>query len=135
MWLIKKRPPVIKRMFKVFLDKKFDGTYINKVYQDGDILYANIHLPEHKELSDLEKLLPNLQQEVGATAVKLGKVSGKYVEILFGMRKLEKIDFDMKLLHEDSLKVEFPSAYGKHILGLRRWGIVSPAQRWGHTHG
>jgi hypothetical protein len=116
MWLIRKRPPVIKRMFKVFLDKKFDGTYINKVYQDGDTLYTNIHLPEHKELSDLEKLLPNLQQEVGAKAVKLGKVSGKYVEILFGMRKLDKINFDINRLHENSLKVEFPSAYGKHIL-------------------
>jgi hypothetical protein len=116
MWLIKKRPPVIKRMFKVFLDKKFDGTYINKVYQDGDILYANIHLPEHKELSDLEKLLPNLQQEVGATAVKLGKVSGKYVEILFGMNKLIDIDFDTSMLQPNTLKLRFPSAFGEYIL-------------------
>jgi hypothetical protein len=116
MWLIKKRPPVIKRMFKVFLDKKFDGTYINKVYQDGDILYTNIHLPEHKELSDLEKLLPNLQQEVGATAVKLGKVSGKYVEILFGMNKLIDIDFDTSMLQPNTLKLRFPSAFGEYIL-------------------
>jgi hypothetical protein len=116
MWLIKKRPPVIKRMFKVFLDKKFEGTYINKVYQDGDILYTNIHLPEHKELSDLEKLLPNLQQEVGATAVKLGKVSGKYVEILFGMNKLIDIDFDTSMLQPNTLKLRFPSAFGEYIL-------------------
>jgi DNA segregation ATPase FtsK/SpoIIIE-like protein len=116
MWLVRKRPPVIKRMFKVFLDKKFDGTYINKVYQDGDILYANIHLPEHKELSDLEKLLPNLQQEVGATAVKLGKVSGKYVEILFGMNKLIDIDFDTSMLQPNTLKLRFPSAFGEYIL-------------------
>jgi hypothetical protein len=116
MWLVRKRPPVIKRMFKVFLDKKFDGTYINKVYQDGDILYANIHLPEHKELSDLEKLLPNLQQEVGATAVKLGKVSGKYVEILFGMNKLIDIDFDTSMLQPNTLKLKFPSAFGEYIL-------------------
>jgi hypothetical protein len=113
---LKKRHQLTNRIFNVLLEKKFEGAYINKIYQEEDTVYANIHLPEHKELSDLEKLLPNLQQEVGATAVKLGKVSGKYVEILFGMRKLEKIDFDMKLLHEDSLKVEFPSAYGKHIL-------------------
>jgi DNA segregation ATPase FtsK/SpoIIIE-like protein len=98
------------------LEKKFEGAYINKIYQEEDTIYANIHLPEHKELSDLEKLLPNLQQEVGATAVKLGKVSGKYVEILFGMRKLEHVNFDKKLLHEDSLKIELPSAYGRHIL-------------------
>jgi hypothetical protein len=116
MWLVRKRPPVIKRMFKVFLDKKFDGTYINKVYQDGDILYTNIHLPEHKELSDLEKLLPNLQQEVGATAVKLGKVSGKYVEILFGMNKLIDIDFNTSMLQPNTLKLRFLSAFGEYIL-------------------
>jgi hypothetical protein len=85
---LKKRHPLTNRIFNVLLEKKFEGAYINKIYQEEDTVYANIHLPEHKELSDLEKLLPNLQQEVGATAVKLGKVSGKYVEILFGMRYL-----------------------------------------------
>jgi hypothetical protein len=117
---LKKRHPLTNRIFNVLLEKKFEGAYINKIYQEDDTVYTNIHLPEHKELSDLEKLLPNLQQEVGATAVKLGKISGKYVEILFGMRYLgsadEPIYFNEKLLHEDSLKVEFPSAYGKHIL-------------------
>lgn len=117
MWFhLKKRHPLINRMFRVFLDKKFEGTFINQVYQKDDIVYANIHLPEKKDCSDLEKILPNLQQEVGATAVKLGKRNGKHIEILFGMRKLEKINFHTGLLHEDSLKVELPSAYGKHII-------------------
>lgn len=114
--MFNKKHPIVKRIFKVFLEKKFDGTFINKVYQDMDTIYANIHLPEHKERADLEKLLPNLQEEIGATAVKLGKVSGKYVEILFGMRELKDINFSSSLLHEGTLKVEFPSAYGKHIL-------------------
>lgn len=116
MFSFKKRHPIVKRMFKVFLDKKFQGTYINKVYQEMDTIYANIHLPEHKERADLEKLLPNLKEEVGATAVKLGKVSGKYVEILFGMRELSDNNFSSSLLHEDSLKVTFPSAFGEYIL-------------------
>lgn len=119
-FFLKQRHPITKRLFKVFLDKKFQGTYINKIYQEMDTIYANIHLPEHKECSDLEKLLPNLQQEIGATAVKLGKINGKYVEILFGMRELgskdKPINFSSSLLHEGTLKIEFPSAYGKHIL-------------------
>jgi S-DNA-T family DNA segregation ATPase FtsK/SpoIIIE len=114
--MFKKKHPIVQKMFKVFLEKKFTGTYINRIYQEMDTLYANIHLPEHKECSDLEKLLPNLQEEVGATAVKLGKKNGKYVEILFGMRKLENNNFSSSLLHEDTLKVVFPSAYGEYIL-------------------
>jgi hypothetical protein len=113
---MKKKHPITKRLFRVFLEKKFEGAYINKIYQENDILYANIHLPEQKDIADLEKIMPNLQQEVGATAVKLGKVKGKYVELLFGMRELSDIDFSSSLLHYDSLKVEFPSAYGKHVL-------------------
>lgn len=114
--MFKRKHPITKRLFKVFLEKKFDGLYINKIYQEMDTLHANIHLPEHKELSDLERLLPNLQQEIKATAVKLGKVKGKYVEILFGMRELDKIDFSSSLLHEGTLEVTFPSAYGQHVL-------------------
>jgi S-DNA-T family DNA segregation ATPase FtsK/SpoIIIE len=114
--MFRKKHPIVKKMFKVFLEKKFVGTYINRVYKEDDTLYANIHLPEHKDTSDLEKLLPNLQEEVGATAVKLGKKSGKSVEILFGMRKLQNNTFSSSLLHENSLKVTFPSSYGEYIL-------------------
>ncbi len=114
--IFRKRHPITMKLFRVFLDKKFEGTFINKVYQKGDTIHANIHLPEHKDCSDLEKLLPNLKEELGATAVKLGRKGGKNIEILFGMRELHDVDFEESLLHPDSLKVEFPSAYGKHIL-------------------
>lgn len=114
--LLRRKHPIVKRMFKLFLDKKFEGTWINSIVQEDDMLKANIHLPEHKERADLEKLLPNLQQELGATAVKLGKVSGKNFEILFGMRELGVVKFNESLLHMDTLQLEFPSAYGKHIL-------------------
>lgn len=113
---LKKKHPYIKRMYNVLLQKGFEKAYINKVYQEGDVIYANIHLPETKDIADLEKILPNLQQEFQATAVKLGKKSGKYIEILFGMKKLEQLNFTPELLHHDSLKLEFPSAYGKHII-------------------
>lgn len=114
--VLRRKHPLVKRIFRVFLDKKFEGTYINRVYQDGDVIYANIHLPEGKERADLEKILPNLQQEVKATAVKLGKISGKSFEIVFGMRELDNTNFDLSLLHKETLKIEFPSAYGKAIL-------------------
>lgn len=116
MAFLKRKHPFIKRMYQVFLEKGFVGTYINEVYQENDTVYANIHLPEKKEHSDLEKILPNLQQELNATAVRFGKKSGKYVEIQFGMKKLADMDFSEDLLKEGTLKVEFPSAYGKHIL-------------------
>lgn len=110
------RNPLIKRMYKVLLEKGFEGTYINKVYQEGYVLIANIHLPEDKERSELENILKNLQQEFGATAVKIGKQSGKYFEIHFGMNKLKNVNFDQSMLFHNSLKVMFPSAYGEKII-------------------
>ena len=116
MVFLKKKHPITTRIFQVLLEKGFERTYTNKIYQKDDTLHVNLHLPENKELADLEKILPNLQQEVAATAMKLGKVSGKNVEILFGMKKLGKFLFSKKLLTADSLKVTFPSAYGSQIL-------------------
>lgn len=86
------------------------------MYQDDDVIHLNLKIPETRDLKALEKLLPNLQQELAALDVKLGNVNGKRVEILFGMRKLEKINFHPSLLREDTLQVEFPSAFGSHIL-------------------
>lgn len=111
--LKKKKHPLVNRIYKVLLDKGFEGTFINKVYQEGHTLHLNIHLPEGKERSNLDSILPNLQQEVAATAVKYGKVNGKYFEILFGMRELEDTPFSTLLLNEGTLKVVFPSAYGE----------------------
>lgn len=115
-YILRKRNPIVDRIFKVLLEKGFDGAFINKVYQEKHVLYVNIHLPESKEQSDLDNILPNLRQEVAATSVKYGKVSGKYFELMFGMRKLEDIAFHSSLLHDGTLKVVFPSAYGEHIL-------------------
>jgi hypothetical protein len=112
----KKKHPLVNRIHNVLLEKKFEGAWINRIYQEDEIIYANIHLPEQKERADLEKILPNLQQEVGATAVKLGKISGKHFEIMFGMRELEDIPFNVTMLIEDTLKLRFPSAYGEAIL-------------------
>jgi hypothetical protein len=112
----KKKHPLVNRIHNVLLEKKFEGAWINRIYQENDIVYANIHLPEQKERADLEKILPNLQQEVGATAVKLGKISGKHFEIMFGMRELKDIHFDESMLQMDTLQLRFPSAYGEAVL-------------------
>lgn len=116
MALLRRKHPALRRLYNVLLEKKFEKTFINKVYQEGHTLYVNLHLPENKAIEDLHKIMPNLQQELGATAISLGKTSGKYVELKFGMRELKKIDFSPELLREGTLKVEFPSAFGKHIL-------------------
>jgi hypothetical protein len=112
----RKRHPIVKQIHNVLLEKKFEGAYINKVYGEEYTLVVNLHLPEHKERADLEKILPNLQQEMGATAIKLGKVSGKNFELLFGMRELENFTFDESMLIADTLQLKFPSAYGEAIL-------------------
>lgn len=113
---LKKKHPYFRRVYQVFLDKGFERTYINKMYQEDHIVHLNVRIPETKDIDDLEKILPNLQQELGALAVKLGKVSGKNIEILFGMNKLKSVNFSISLLRPDSLQIEFPSAFGKHIL-------------------
>jgi hypothetical protein len=51
----KKKHPLVNRIHNVLLEKKFEGAWINRIYQEDDIVYANIHLPEQKERADLEK--------------------------------------------------------------------------------
>lgn len=114
-WFVK-RNPLVDRMHNVLLEKGFEGTWINDVYQEADVIHAKLHLPEHKEHADLEKILPNLQQEMGATAIKFGKNNGKYVELLFGMRALDTVKFEDTMLRENTLQLYFPSAYGDHII-------------------
>jgi S-DNA-T family DNA segregation ATPase FtsK/SpoIIIE len=48
--------------------------------------------------------------------VKLGKISGKHFEIMFGMRELKDIHFDESMLQMDTLQLRFPSAYGEAVL-------------------
>jgi S-DNA-T family DNA segregation ATPase FtsK/SpoIIIE len=117
MVFMRKKHPYTKRIFNVLLEKGFKGAFINKIYQSDDVVHANIHLPETKDISDLQKILPNLQQESGATAIRF-KNNGKYVNLEFGMNKLKDIKFDEEILHLDTLKVEFPSAFGKHIVNF-----------------
>lgn len=112
-----KRHPIVTKIHNVLLEKKFEGAWINEVIQEDATITVNLHIPEHKEIADLEKILPNLQQEVSATAVKLGKCKGKNVKILFGMKNLAlSIPFDVSMLREHTLQVVFPSAYGEYIL-------------------
>lgn len=116
MFWTRKPHPLVQKIHDVLLEKGFEGTYINEVLVDKYVTSCRLHLPEHKETADLEKVLPNLQEEVAATAVKLGKCSGKNVTILFGTRNLDKIDFSSSMLRPDTLQIYFPSAYGEAIL-------------------
>lgn len=112
-----KRHPIVKKLFKVLLEKKFEGAWINEVIQKDDVITVNLHLPEHKEIADLEKILCNMKEEVVATDVKLGKCNGKDVKILFGIKKLGNgIPFNATMLREHTLQVTFPSAFGEYIL-------------------
>lgn len=112
----RKKHPIVTKLSKVLLEKKFEGAWINQITAHPYHMEVNIHIPEQKELSDLEKIMPNLQQEMKATAIKVGKVNGKNVQLLFGMRELENVEFNTSSLVPDSLKLKFPSAFGEAVL-------------------
>jgi hypothetical protein len=115
-WFVRKKNPIVEKIFNVLLEKKFEGTWINGVYQDADLLTVKLHLPEHKEVKDLKKILTNMKEELTATDVKLGKMSGKHIDVLFGTRKLGSEDkpfpYDRSLALPGQLSLRFPSAFG-----------------------
>lgn len=119
-WFVRKKHPIVEQIFTVLLEKKFDGTWINGVYQEDDLMTVKLHLPEHKEIKELKKILSNLKEELTATDIKLGKMNGKHVEVLLGMRKLgdefTPFPYDSSLVVSDSLKIKFPSAFGWKIV-------------------
>jgi hypothetical protein len=87
-----KKKRIIKSVFQVLLKTGFEDGYILKVYQD-EHLHVNIKIPPQKDISDLMEILPNLKQELNCLDVKLGNVSGKYVELIFGQHDLEDVPF------------------------------------------
>jgi hypothetical protein len=104
---------ITKKIYDVLLQTGFEHTVILDIIQDENILSAKLIMPPSIDLDDLETILPNLKQELNAVDVKLGKIKGKKVEILFGMRDLSKSTYHIR---EDTLKIELPSAYGVSIL-------------------
>ena len=104
---------ITKKIYNVLLQTGFEHTVILDIIQYENILSTKVILPPSIDLDDLETILPNLKQEVNAMDVKLGKIKGKKVEILFGMRDLSKSTYAIR---EDTLQIELPSAYGVSVL-------------------
>jgi hypothetical protein len=111
-----RRHPITKNLYRVLMAMGFEGTYIYQIIKYDYTLNAIIELPPNKEINDLIEILPNIQQQLKATDVKLGKLSGKKVIILFGLNKLDDVPFNNKYIHPDTLKIELPSSYGSSIL-------------------
>jgi hypothetical protein len=106
---------MIKSIFQVLLKTGFEDAYILKVFQD-EHLHVNLKIPPQKDLSDLMEILPNLKQELHCLDVKLGKVNGKYVELIFGQHDLDDVPFIPEYLNKDSLKVTLISSFGKECV-------------------
>jgi hypothetical protein len=106
---------MIKSIFQVLLKTGFEDAYILKVFQD-EHLHVNLKIPPQKDLSDLMEILPNLKQELRCLDVKMGKVNGKYVELIFGQHDLDDVPFIPEYLNKDSLKVTLISSFGKECV-------------------
>jgi DNA segregation ATPase FtsK/SpoIIIE, S-DNA-T family len=108
--------PIIRDIKEVLLATGFEHSYIIDCSISQDMISLTLHLPYHTEQDDLEDVLQNLKEELNATDVKITKRAGKRITILFGKRKLDKIEFRKELLNDNSLKIELPSAFGSCIL-------------------
>lgn len=104
---------IVKKIYRVLQEKDFLNSVILDIIQDENKLSVKLIVPPHKDLDDLNNILPNLRQELGALDVKLGMIKGKKVDILFGMRDLNKSTFNIR---EDTLQIELPSSYGVSVL-------------------
>lgn len=116
MLYLRKRKRLINKIFDVLLMKGFEGAYIVDISLDEYSVYVTIQLPIQREQEELSQILPNIQQELNALDYKIIKSNGKCVTIKFGKRDLSYIHYDNNLLHDNTLKIELPSAYGYSIL-------------------
>jgi DNA segregation ATPase FtsK/SpoIIIE-like protein len=111
-----KQHPLIRDIKEVLLSTGFEHAYIISVSQDTNVIELILHLPYHTEQDDLSDVMQNLKEELNAMDVKITKREGKKVTMLFGLRNLEEINFNMEYLHPNTLKIELPSAFGSSIL-------------------
>jgi hypothetical protein len=120
MAVVRLRHPVVKGLYEVLLSMGFEGAYILNVEENEGVVKAFIKLPTHADLDDFKQVMQNLQMEIGAIDVKLGKVEGKKIEVLFGMSKLKVINLNKNNIHEfvleNSLKIILPSSFGYKLL-------------------
>jgi DNA segregation ATPase FtsK/SpoIIIE-like protein len=94
----------------------FEGATILNVVKDGDVIKANVRLPSHADLDDLEQIMNNLKMELNCLDVKIGEVIGKKVELLFGNRDLSDVPFEKKYINDGSLKISLPNSFGVQYL-------------------
>jgi Cdc6-like AAA superfamily ATPase len=113
---MKKHHPLVKDLFNLLLACGYEGTIINSVSESQEQIEIEIMLPYHKEIADLEDLLPNITQEFYCTDYKITKRLGKIVTVLFGKTDLNNIDFNDSHIHPNTLKIELPSSFGKQFL-------------------
>jgi hypothetical protein len=114
--VVRLKHPVVRGLYEVLLSMGFEGATILNVVQDGDVIKANVRLPSHADLEDLEQILQNLKMEIKAMDVKIGQVEGKKVELLFGNRDLSKVPFENKYINMGSLKISLPNSFGMQYL-------------------
>jgi S-DNA-T family DNA segregation ATPase FtsK/SpoIIIE len=110
---MKIKNPIVQKVYNVLQQTGFEKTVILDVEQDENKLLVKVILPANKDLDDLDGILQNLKQEVNGLDVKFGKIKGKKVEMLFGMKDLSKVTYNIR---ENTLQIELPSSYGISIL-------------------
>lgn len=107
---------ITKQLVNVFRVNGYEGTTIFTITQNSHSIMLTIQLPMHKELTDLDDLLPNISQELNANDYRIRQKKGKRLTIEFGTNNIDDIVFDSSYIVDNTLKIKLPSAFGNSYL-------------------
>ena len=120
--------PITKAIYSVLSSKGFKGSYILNITQNQHIITTSLQLPANKEISELEELLPNIQQELKATDYRISERLGKRIRIEFTTNNLEEILFTKSLLQMNTLQLKLPTCQSLwNLQFLWLWSPLSVA--------
>lgn len=107
---------ITKQLVRVFRVNGYEGTTIYDITKTNQSIMLTIQLPMHKELSDLDDLLPNIQQELKANDYRIRQRKGKIVTVEFGTQNINNIKYNDSYICSDTLKIKLPSPFGHSYL-------------------
>mgnify|MGYP003580006801 FL=1 len=107
---------ITKQLVHVFRANGYEGTTLFDITMNDLSLMLTLRLPVHKELSDLEDLLPNIQQELNANDYRILQKKGKKLIVEFGTNNIDDVSYNESYICSDTLKIKLPSPFGYSYL-------------------
>jgi hypothetical protein len=103
-------------IYNVLQEKGFFGCQVGTIIKTKTYLSVTIGLSSKKTNDDLLKILPKLVDDLGALDAKIEEKKGRWTTILFGINDLSHVIFKEDMLHDGTLKIYLPTAYGEMTL-------------------